>query len=781
MMRTQYILSLKDSKRPRAIGNKAQSLLFLIKKGFPVPDTWVCTWDAFVQFRSGDTGIFNQLGQELSAHADVTRCYAVRSSANVEDSERFSFAGQFRSVLNVQGLNAIIEAIKSVWVSASTQSVQSYMKKNGLVPDSIKMAVVIQEMVQPVFSGVSFSRNPITGMDETVVEAVRGTSEGLLQEGITPCRWVHKWGEWIALPEHEEIPREIIKDVVDGTREIARTFGRPLDLEWAYAGSKLYWVQLREITSLKNLNIYSNHIAKEVLPGIIKPLVWSVNVPMVNSAWKKFLTEMVGEIDLDPHALARSFYYRAYFNMGVVGSIFAALGLPPETIELLMGIYREGAEKPSFRLTPRMLMRLPRIVRFSLGKIIYAKHFPALFSAMKQNYQSFKRSALDSLSMTELLHEIDQLFILSQQTAYYNIIAQLLMGLYNTILKSQLKKLGVDFTSFDLAWGMDELKRFDPTIHILVMQQQIRQLPESVRNRITNASYEEFTRLPGIEHIQIEFDDFIERFGHLSDSGTDFSSVPWRETPEVILSMIATAPQAEHQSMRKICFVDLHMSVLRRFFLRPLYNKARSCLLYREEISLLYTYGYGLFRLYFRALAARFVQNGFIADGDDIFYLSLPEIRAIVEKGSMEDGCLDALALRKKEIEQYQDMCLPGIIYGDQPPPLINHLGNKLKGTPTSRGYYRGPVKVVKGIRDFPKVEAGSVLVIPYSDVGWTPLFTKAGALIAESGGILSHSSIIAREYNIPAVVSVAGACQIKDNTLVSVDGYLGEILIHEP
>ena len=117
MMRTQYILRLKDSKRPRAIGNKAQSLLFLIKKGFPVPGTWVCTWDAFVQFRSGDTGIFNQLEEELSAQTDVTRCYAVRSSANIEDSERFSFAGQFRSVLNVQGLNAIIEAIKAVWVS----------------------------------------------------------------------------------------------------------------------------------------------------------------------------------------------------------------------------------------------------------------------------------------------------------------------------------------------------------------------------------------------------------------------------------------------------------------------------------------------------------------------------------------------------------------------------------------------------------------------------------------------------------------------------------------
>ena len=71
----------------------------------------------------------------------------------------------------------------------------------------------------------------------------------------------------------------------------------------------------------------------------------------------------------------------------------------------------------------------------------------------------------------------------------------------------------------------------------------------------------------------------------------------------------------------------------------------------------------------------------------------------------------------------------------------------------------------------------GDVLVIPYSDVGWTPLFIKAGAVIAESGGILSHSSIIAREYGIPAVVSVPGACQLADGALVTVDGYRGEVI----
>jgi len=77
-------------------------------------------------------------------------------------------------------------------------------------------------------------------------------------------------------------------------------------------------------------------------------------------------------------------------------------------------------------------------------------------------------------------------------------------------------------------------------------------------------------------------------------------------------------------------------------------------------------------------------------------------------------------------------------------------------------------------------MEPGDVLVIPFSDVGWTPLFAKAGAVVAESGGILSHSSIVAREYGIPAVVSVPNACQLQDGTLVTVDGFQGVVSIQE-
>jgi phosphoenolpyruvate synthase/pyruvate phosphate dikinase len=138
------------------------------------------------------------------------------------------------------------------------------------------------------------------------------------------------------------------------------------------------------------------------------------------------------------------------------------------------------------------------------------------------------------------------------------------------------------------------------------------------------------------------------------------------------------------------------------------------------------------------------------------------------------------IAKRKIEMDGYKRITPPETIIGDTPAPLNFEFSDRLVGVPTSRGYYRGKVRVVRGIQDFDKVKSGDVLVIPFSDVGWTPLFSKAGAVVSESGGMLSHSSIVAREYNIPAVVSVPLACQLVDDIEVSVDGFKGEILIHK-
>jgi len=207
-----------------------------------------------------------------------------------------------------------------------------------------------------------------------------------------------------------------------------------------------------------------------------------------------------------------------------------------------------------------------------------------------------------------------------------------------------------------------------------------------------------------------------------------------------------------------------------------LYKRVRKFTLYREQVSKQYVYGYGLFRPYFFRLADGLVSAGWIDEREDIFYLSWDEIQHAI---AANDGSSfkEKITNHKNAMAEFQDVVLPEIIYGDDPPPILSGSFERLYGTPTSQGYYSGPIKIVHGLEDFEKVLNGDVIVIPYSDVGWTPLFTRAGAVIAESGGLLSHSSIIAREYQIPAVVSVPNCMQLRDTQKVSVNGFTGEIV----
>jgi len=201
---------------------------------------------------------------------------------------------------------------------------------------------------------------------------------------------------------------------------------------------------------------------------------------------------------------------------------------------------------------------------------------------------------------------------------------------------------------------------------------------------------------------------------------------------------------------------------------------------YRERVNFLYVVGYALFRTFFLHMAQLFRESAFIADDRDIFYLSLNEIQETVVLGNLPDEYRAKCQQRKEEIVRYQYIELPGIIIGDATPaPLIKErISDKLKGLGTSPGYAAGRVKVIKGMHDFPKMEDGCIMIIPYSDISWTPLFSRARAIISESGGMLSHSSIVAREYGIPAVVSVPNALQLDDDIHVAVDGFNGEVTV---
>jgi pyruvate,water dikinase len=582
------------------------------------------------------------------------------------------------------------------------------------------------------------------------------------------------------MPEASSIEPELIQRVVQQTREIGSKYGRPIDLEWVYDGQVLYWVQLREITAL-DVPIYSNRISMEVFPGIIKPLIWSVNVPLVNGAWTRLITELTGSRDIDPDSLAGLFYYRAYFNMGTMGQVFEMLGLPRETLELLIGLEAEGPEKPSFRPSSKTYSLMPRMLLFALDKLRFGRKLDRCLPEKEEQFRAFDQAAVAEMNEGEILETIDRLFETAQEMAYCNIVTPLLMYLYNRMLREQLERAGLVSANLDVTSGMEELRQFEPGVHLAILKEHYDALEPALQSCIAESSYEEFCRLPGITLFQKQVRQFIDRFGHLSDSGNDFSSVPWRETPDLILRMIVEYERTQMQNGHKLKFQDLDLPIYRRALIRPTYKSARRFRWYREAVSSLYTYGYGLFRILFLALGDRFASRGAISSAEDIFYLYYDEVQEITGGRAPGVHYKTIIETRKREIKEAREVEPPSIIYGDSAPATLVRTGNRLDGIPTSRGQYTGQAKVLQGIEDFAKLEIGDVLVIPYSDVSWTPLFAKAGAVVAESGGILSHSSIVAREYNIPAVVSVSGACRLRDGVRVTVDGYRGVVIVHEP
>ena len=534
-MQGKYIFRLTDPDLPNSIGNKASNMLTLSDLGLNIPDTYVCTWDAYLD---QDGMVQESIKAEIENILDPNITYAVRSSVNVEDTLEHSYAGQFSTILEVSGVDELITAIQQVWDSAAKDEVRSYQQKTTSVDQDVKIAVIIQAMIAPRFSGVVFSKNPITGLDEIVIEAVEGVGTALVQDGATPLRWIHKWGDWLEKPPGDQKLEDLALKVVQQTEWIVKKTGKDVDLEWVYDGKELYWVQLREITALKDLRIYSNKISKEFLPGLIKPLVWSINVPLVNSAWVDLLSEVIGENDIDPSSMARSFYYRAYFDMTTFGEIFDRLGMPRQSLEINMGIVEPPENRPPFRPSPQMMALLPRILGFLINKWRFSRQVEAHFPEIETKLKAFDLENVDEYCLTELFAIIDQLYRTVGEAAYYNIIVPVLMFVYNGALRRQLGKIDIEFEKINLTHDMDELQDYDPNVHLARLNQEYRQLDSGLQDSIREVDYQAFTSLPGSDVFQELLQQFIERFGHFSDSGNDFSVPPWREDKDLILKLI---------------------------------------------------------------------------------------------------------------------------------------------------------------------------------------------------------------------------------------------------
>jgi pyruvate,water dikinase len=776
----RYLHTIRKAPHRLTIGNKADGLKKLMQLRFSVPDSWVVPASVFTHDAAAPVQDEPAFLKELTDRLDTSQRFAVRSSGNLEDSVHHSFAGQFETVLNVTGSTNLLEAVKQVRASADRGSKETYLP-SGAGDDALNgMAVIIQQMIDAAWSGVAFSINPVTGRPETVIEGIEGGGAALVQEGRTPERWISHQDTWEGYDETQAPPREVLEEIVSGMHRLQKAFKNEVDVEWAWDGQKLWYLQCRAVTTGEFPTIYSNHISREVLPGMIKPLVWSINIPVVNSGWIRLLSEMLGKLDIAPEQLSHPFYYRAYFNMGTLGTLFRRMGFPKDSLESLMG-RRNPSGKSSFKPSLRTMKYLPGMLAFLVKNLRLGKKFRRKFVFLEQETTRLKKR-LEAFEIREYQQLFTELHTHATEAAYWNIIIPLSMQITNRMLHRKMDKKGRSFHAMDFSGDFPELRDHDPQIVLRELQLQWLELPDDIRSSIKNFHDLETKRTDQhLAGIVSGIGELIDRFGHFSESGNDFSYTPWREDPDFLFDLVRREPPEKEEGQKAgQKHLDTGASIASEKVPRNAYHRAGKYRVYREMISSEYTRCYGLFRELFLGTGHYFASHGLLEAPEDVFYLTLEEHDRLVE----DPAAANTLQIRdrvqevKEEMKRYEDITLPAVIYGEVPPPIAAPENTTLKGIPTSPGVFEGEVVVVKGYNDFNKPVEGKVLVIPFSDVGWTPLLVKAGAIVSESGGMLSHASIIARELKIPAISSVDHALNLQDGSHAMVDGYNGQLTI---
>ncbi len=748
------IISLNDKLDASKVGHKAATLSQLQRWGYPVPMGWVLP--------PGDDPepLINFL-QPSEAEPLV-----VRSSAIGEDSEQATAAGQYETVLLITSRQQLRQAIARTQASYDNSSAVEYRRERGLAEDA--MGVLIQKQVRGAFSGVAFSRDPMTQQGDAVaIEALPGEAQQVVSGQVTPEQYrvfvtdvemqnyaaLEFDSASLQIEGEGDVPPALIKQVALLARHLENRYrGVPQDIEWSYDGQTLWLLQSRPITTL--LPVWTRKIAAEAIPGLIRPLTWSINRPLTCGVWGAIFTVVLGQRagGLDFNQTATLHYSRAYFNASLLGQIFRRMGLPPESLEFLT----RGAKfsKPPLSSTVR---NVPGLMRLLKREISLERDFQRDYNDL---FAPFLSQHLEFSNPSAILTQIDLILELLKRATYYSILAPLSASLRQAVLRVKDEEVDNSLTP-EVAALRAIADLAERARQVLPQRQRVfEQLGESVEGR----------------DILRQFEQLLDRYGYLSEVGTDIAVPTWREEPQVVRELFVQFLMVEgnepprrqgRQDKKKRGLVQKRVDL-----------KGRVTEVYSQLLARL--------RWCFVGLEAVWLQSGLLSQAGDIFFLEFDEVRRVVE-GS--DSVLMSqvgrlVEKRRSQLEQHRQLePVPSLVYGNAPPlinsSLLTPRSSLLQGIGASPGEIEGRVKVLRSLQLLPEIDRETILVVPYTDSGWAPLLARAGGLIAEVGGRLSHGAIVAREYGIPAVMDIHHATQLlQDGQRVRINGQLGIVEI---
>jgi rifampicin phosphotransferase len=294
---------------------------------------------------------------------------------------------------------------------------------------------------------------------------------------------------------------------------------------------------------------------------------------------------------------------------------------------------------------------------------------------------------------------------------------------------------------------------------------------------------------------------FLDEHGHLGGSFDDLAFPSWSEAPEIVLGDIARrmangGPSADERQAALLAGAEeLADAVRDRLRARPddLSRFERLLADARSVGPLTEIHNYWIDRLvqacirrFALRVGERLAETGVIEAGPDILYLTRDEVEDLLRAPADRTG---TVAERRATHAHQAKMTAPR--YAANAPPkdaetdrfdgarFEPDVDGRLRGTGASAGIARGTARVILGPQDFGRVRPGDVIVAPSSNPSWVPLFTIAGGLLTNTGGVVCHAAVVAREFGLPAVVGLGDATtRIPDGATVELDGTTGYVRI---
>lgn len=760
--------------------------------------------------------------------------YAIRSSATAEDLPNASFAGQQDTYLNIKGREEILQHVRKCWASLFTDRAIAYRARNGFNHRDVYLSIVVQQMVIPEVSGIMFTADPVSGNRTVVsIDASFGLGEALVSGLVSADLYKVKNNTIVSkkisqkriaiysLPEGGTVTKEIppgqqknrvlteqqIISLAALGKKIEQHYGRPQDIEFCMANGEFFIVQSRPITTLYPL--------PDIPQQPIRVLLSFGHVQMATDAMKplglsmlqtifpaRIFKEAGGRIFIDPTDMLHYKVARLIFPK-LLTNADEAMSRAVKTI-----IKRPEFLEAQQLINVNALAAVRRVIKPVMAKAWtnLRSGDPELAKIQVENFMKERiaqtKQALAQVQGGERIKEIQRQLGRLLQEILNRIIPCVAPGI---IASALLKKIVV--RKFKDTTELNKLNKSLPGnvtskmgLELGDLADRLRELPavqEYLKIAEDRTFYAGLDPIPGGKQFEQAFETFIGKYGMRCPGEIDLTNPRWYEAPTQLISAlfshIRSLQPGEHRQRfaegereAKIAAQRILKAVSGNYFKTKLIT--RLITVFRHAGGLREHHKYLLIIIMAECKKAimteanELVEKGVLAQTEDVYYLSLEELRQLLE-GNLAENAAKLIAARKEQYQWHQSLKPPRVMTSEGEIVVVPaHRGpipeGTLIGSPVSAGVAEGIARVIRRPENA-VLNEGEILVAPHTDPGWTPLFQSAIAIITEVGGLMTHGAVVAREYGIPAVVGVDDATTlIKDGQKIRVDGTQGYVTI---